>query len=333
MKVLFIGGTGLISTAVTKLSSKRDMDLYILNRGNRNHDLPDHVHPIQGDIYDVDNMKKILNDLSFDVVVEWIGFTVEHVMRDYTLFKGKTKQYVFISTAAAYVKPVPFLPVTEDTPLGNQYWEYGRNKQKCEEYLMNLNDPSFHVTIIRPSHTYDDRALIFQIPNYAYPYTLLYRMIHDLPIVLVGDGNTKWTLTHHEDFAEAFLDILGNEKTYHQAYHLTSEFVYTWNEITMSLYNALSKQPNIIYLPYEIIEKHFPEFEGALIGDNMNDAIFDNSKIKKVTPHYQSTIDYRDVAKKAVFYYLNHLEAQVIDESYMKRYDDLVKEYNNIMKK
>lgn len=327
MKVLFIGGTGLISTAVTKLSASRDIDLYLLNRGQRSLDVPQHVKHIKGDIYDIKNMKEILNDLSFDVVVQWIGFTKDHLMRDYELFKGKTKQYVFISTAAAYTKPVPFLPITEDIPLGNIYWEYGRNKQKCEEYLMSLNDPTFNVTIIRPSHTYDDHALIFQVPNYVYPYTLLYRMIHDLPIVLVGDGTSKWTLTHHEDFAEAFLDILGNEKTYGEAYHLTSEFVYTWNEITMSLYDVLGKKPNIIYLPYEKIKPHFPEFEGALLGDNMNDAIFDNSKIKKVAPHYQSKIDYKDIAKKAVSYYLTHPEAQVIDESYMKRYNDLVNDF------
>ena len=327
MKVLFIGGTGLISTAVTQKAIERGIDLYVMNRGQRQKDLPSSVHHIISDINDTKHVKEILKDHYFDVVVEWIGFTVDHLKRDYDLFKGKTDQYVFISTAAAYQKPVPFLPITEDCPLGNAYWEYGRQKEACEKYLNELDDQRFHVTIVRPSHTYDDHSLIFQIPNWMYPYTLLKRIIDDQPIVLVGDGKSKWTLTHHLDFAEAFLDLLGNPKAYDEAYHLTSDFVYTWQDITQSLYNALGKKPQIIYMPYPFIKEHFPDLEGPLLGDNMNDAIFDNAKIKSVAPHYQSTIDYKDVAKKAVNYYLSNPHLQMVDEDFMKRYDQMVFEY------
>lgn len=327
MKVLFVGGTGLISTAVTQKAIERNMDLYVMNRGRRQHELPSNVHHIIADINDTKHVKEILKDLYFDVIVEWIGFSVDHLKRDYELFKGKTDQYVFISTAAAYQKPVPVLPITEDCPLGNAFWEYGRQKEACEMYLNQLDDLRFHHTIVRPSHTYDDHSLIFQIPNWMHPYTLLDRMIKDQPIVLIGDGKTKWTLTHHSDFAEAFLDLLGNEKAYNQTYHLTSEFVYTWEEITMSLYKALNKKPNILYMSYDEVKLHFPDLEGPLLGDNMYDAIFDNSKIKSVAPNYQSTIDYLDVAKKAVKYYLSNPQLQIVDEDFMKRYNQMVAEH------
>ena len=327
MNVLFIGGTGLISTAATKTCVERGINLYVLNRNQRPHELPEAVQHMIADINDTKHVKEILHDLYFDVVVEWIGFSVDHLKRDYELFKGKTDQYVFISTAAAYQKPAPFLPMTEDCPLGNEYWAYGREKEACEAYLHEIDDPRFHVTIVRPSHTYDDHALIFQIPNWAYPYTLLHRVINDLPIVLVDNGKSKWTLTHHEDFAEAFVDLLGNPDAYNETYHLTSEYVYTWDEITLSLYEAVGKKPNIIYIPSDVVLSHFPDLEGPLLGDNMHDAIFDNLKIKKVAPHYQSTIDYRDVAKKAVKYYLSHPEYQRVDKDFMKRYDQMIVSY------
>lgn len=333
MKILMIGGTGLISTAVTKRLIEVGHDVYLLNRGQRQTHMIQGVHHLRADISDHDAVLDVLKGHYFDAVVDWIAFHIGHIKRDLALFQHRTKQYVFIGTASSYPKPSPVLPITEAIPLSNPYWGYSEEKRKCEEYLNHMDHPPFGITIMRPSHTYDDHSLVFQIPHWGQPYTLLSRMINDKPIVLVGDGSSKWTLTHHVDFAYAFVDILGNEQAYGQTYHLTSDKVYTWQTITASLYQALGKEPSIIHMPYELVHKHFPDLEGPIRGDNLYDAIFDNSKIKRVAPHYQSTIEYPDVAKKAVAFYLSHPEVQTIDDGFMKRYDAMIDDFLSSQKK
>ena len=180
MKVLFVGGSGVISTAVSEMAIDRGIDLYVLNRGKRNDKLPEGITFLQGDIYKPDEVKKAIKGQYFDSIVQWISFTVDHVKRDYELFNGFTKQYVFISSASAYFKPTPYLPITEEVPLGNVYWEYSENKKKCEEYLLTVNNPNFNVTIIRPSHTYNDEMLISQLKSRTKPYTLINRMLQIL---------------------------------------------------------------------------------------------------------------------------------------------------------
>lgn len=327
MKVLMIGGTGLISTAVVEEALLRNIDVYILNRGKKNISFSKPIHSLICDIHDEQAVHKALENEFFDVIIDFIAFTVDHVKRDYRLFKNKTAQYIFISSASAYQKPLPKLPITEDIPLDNKYWEYSRNKKYCEAYLQGLNDPNFNITIIRPSHTYNDQSLIFQLKSGNYPYTLIDRMINQKPIILPDQGESKWTLTYNKDFAKAFVDVLGNEKTYNDFYHLTSDKVYTWNEITDSIYQALDVAPNIIYIPTEVILKHFPEFEGELYGDKFESAIFDNQKIKNVAPNYVSKTEYPDIAKLAVNYYLSHKDAQKIDDEFIKRYEKLILEY------
>lgn len=327
MKVLFIGGTGLISTAVTNQAIQRGIDLYVMNRGHHNHDLPEQVKTI---ICDINEEKEVLHALKkhqFDVVVDWIAFNVDHLKRDYKLFKNKTKQYVFISSASAYQKPLPKLPITEDIPLDNKYWDYSQNKKLCEDYLLSLNDDKFNVTIIRPSHTYNDESLIFQLKSGKYPYTLIKRMLDQKPVIVPDDGKSLWTLTYNYDFAEAFLDILGNEKTYQNYYHLTSDKVYTWNALTEAVYTALDVKPNILHIPTDFILKYFPEFKGELYGDKKDSAIFDNSKIKAVASNYVSKTEYPDIVKNAVDYYLNHPKQQEIDHKFIKTYEALIKDY------
>jgi nucleoside-diphosphate-sugar epimerase len=332
MKVLFIGGTGLISTAVTNQAPKRGIDLYVLNRGNKNNKLPKGVTSITCDINDEKAVKKALEAHQFDSVVDWIAFTKEHVIRDYELFKNKTKQYVFISSASAYQKPLPKLPVTEEVALDNQYWEYSKNKQLCEEYLLNLKDKDFNVTIIRPSHTYDDHGLIFQIKSDKNPFTIPQRMIDHKPVIIPDDGKSLWTLTYNYDFAEAFLDILGNEKSYQNYYHLTSDKVYDWNQLTQVVYDALDVKPNVIHIPTDYILKHFPELKGELYGDKKDSTIFDNSKIKKVAPNYISKTEYPEIVKKSIAYYLSDKKLQDIDIEFTKRYDALIDDFKNYNK-
>ncbi len=327
MKVLMIGGTGLISTAVVEEALSRDMDIYLLNRGNNKASFSKPVNHIIADIYDEVGVLKALGEHKFDVIVDFIAFTVDHVKRDYRLFKDKTNQYIFISSASAYQKPLPKLPITEEIPLDNKYWKYSQNKKYCEEYLLGLNDPNFNVTIIRPSHTYNDHGLIFQLKSGTHPYTMIDRMLNHKQIILPDQGESKWTLTYNKDFAKAFVDILGNKDTYQNFYHLTSEKVYTWNEIILSMYKTLKVEPNIVYIPTKEILKYFPEFEGELYGDKYESAIFDNSKIKKVAPNYTSVTEYPDIVKNAINYYLSHEELQKIDHEFIKRYEKLINDY------
>ncbi|MBN2540306.1 MAG: NAD-dependent epimerase/dehydratase family protein [Bacilli bacterium] len=327
MKVLFIGGTGIISTAVSKITMERGIDLYILNRGHRNDKVPEDAKVLVGDIYNPDQVREVLKGHFFDAIVQWISFTVEHVTRDYNLFKDFTKQYVFISSASAYHKPLPFLPVTEEVPLGNKYWQYSENKKKCEEYLLSFRDPKFHVTIIRPSHTYNEEMLIAQLNSPEKPYTLIDRMQKNKPIILPDDGQSLWTLTFNQDFASAFVDVLGNPKTYDNFYHLTGEKVYTWEQLNKAICDAVGVKPNVVFIPTDTILEYFPEFKGELYGDKKDNTIFDNSKIKEVAPHWVSQTEYSDIVKLAVKRFLENPELQIVDEEFNKRYDALIEKY------
>jgi nucleoside-diphosphate-sugar epimerase len=325
MKVLFIGGTGLISTAVTKLAIKKNIDLTLLNRGRRSLSFSNQVKHIICDINDEISVSEKIKDLHFDVVVDWIAFTVEHVERDYRLFKGHTNQYVFISSASAYQKPLPKIPITEhEVALGNPYWGYSQNKEKCELYLQNLDDKSFPITIIRPSHTYNQQSVVSQLNSWINPYTLIHRLKLNKPVIMPDQGKALWTLTYNEDFAFAFLDVLGNPKTYNDYYHLTSDKSYTWIEIFEMLKKVTHSRSELIYIPIEKIADHFPDYYGSLLGDMRESVLFDNTKIKNIAPNYVSKTGYEDIVSDVVSWYENHIEHQRIDEDFDRRYDALV---------
>ena len=327
MKVLFIGGTGVISSAVSKLAVKKKIELWVLNRGKHNELLPKKVKVLIGDINNTEEIKQLLEGHQFDSIVQWISYTVEDVKRDVELFKGHTKQYVFISSASAYQKPILTLPVTEDTPLGNKHWEYSENKKKCEEYLLSIHNDDFNVTIIRPSHTYNDDKLVFQVKSRNHPYTLVDRILNNKKIIIPDQGMELWTLTYNKDFAYAFLDVLGNPATYGEYYHLTSEKVYTWEKIYEMICEKLNRKPNIFYIPTEVIVKHFPELKGELYGDKQKSIYFDNSKIKAIAPNYRSKTDYGDIVKKAVKNLQGDKWLQTIDDEFIIRYEACIAEY------
>ncbi len=332
MKVLFIGGSGVISTQVSKLAIEKGIDLYVLNRGKQNSKLPKQVKILSGDINNKDQIKDLLKGHFFDSIVQWISFNVENVKRDYELFNGHTKQFVFISSASAYFKPIPFIPITEEIPLGNKYWDYSENKKKCEEYLLSIHNDQFSVTMIRPSHTYDETMLISQLPSRKHPYTMIDRMLNGKPIILPDDGQSLWTLTYSGDFAHTFVDILGNPKTYGNFYHLTGEKVYTWEQINQFICDAVGVKPNVVCIPSEYIIKHFPEYKAEIYGDKMASTTFDNSKIKSVTKNYQSVVEYKDIVKLAVQRLKDHKELQGIDDEFNERYDRLIEEYITLNK-
>ena len=332
MKILFLGGTGIISTAVSKLVLTRNDELFVLNRGNNNDKLPKGVKFLKGDMNNEAEIKELLKDYYFDVVVEWIAFSVDQVQRDYRIFNGITKQYVFISSASAYQKPVPVYPITEDVPLGNPFWDYSDNKRICEEYLNSVNSSDFNVTIIRPSHTYDEELLIYILTSWGNPMTQIDRILKGKKVIIPGDGTSLWTITFNADFAVGFVEVLGNPLAYNEAFHITSNIYYTWEQINEILCNVLGVKPNVIHIPTEFIVKYAPHFEGGLMGDKMWSGIFDNSKIKKLAPNFNPQTRYEDIAPIQIKRILENKSLQSIDHAHNELMDKIIKEYESIFK-
>jgi nucleoside-diphosphate-sugar epimerase len=327
MNVLFIGGSGQISTAVSRLAVKKGINLTVLNRGNKNSVLPNEITQLTGDIYNVDQMKELLKGKSYDCVVQWIAFNTDHVKRDYELFNKITKQYIFISSASAYQKPVVDYPITENTPLENPYWQYSRDKIACEDYLNSVHSDEFNVTIVRPSHTYDDFKLMTIIKTWGGEYGHIDRLLKGKKIIIPGDGTSLWTITHNTDFADAFVELLGNEKAYGESYHITSDKVYTWDRLNEIIADALNVKADVVHIPTDFILKYLPHMEGDLVGDKMWSAIFDNSKIKTIAPNYSPKVRYEDIAKGAVKYFLENKEMQNIDTDFEQVYDKIIADF------
>lgn len=312
MKALFIGGTGTISTAITELFAKEGGELYLLNRGNRNDILPQNVHWIKGDINDEDGVAKLIADMNFDVVADFIAFTVDQVERDFRLFRDKTKQYIFISSASAYQKPPLSYPITESTPVVNPYWQYSRNKIQCEEYLMKQHRESgFPITIVRPSHTYDDRNL----PLYG--WQVARRMLEGKRVIIHGDGTSLWTLTHSSDFAKGFVGLMGNVHAIGEAIHITSDERLTWNQIFGIIADALEVELKAIHVSSEFLAAcSMWDHLGSLVGDKANNAIFDNTKLKRLVPDFVATIRFDQGIRKTIANILSHPELQREDLEY-----------------
>ena len=281
MKVLFIGGTGNISTSVSKLAVLKGIDLYLLNRGKSSVDIPG-TKSIICDITKPDELKKSLADMQWDVVVNWIAFTENDIIRDIELFSGKTKQYIFISSASVYQKPVSHPVITESTPTANPYWEYSRNKIACEEKLIHAyREQNFPITIVRPSHTY---GTIIPDAIGQGDYTIVDRMKKGKKIIIHGDGTSLWTLTHAEDFAVAFVGLLGHQQAIGHTFHITSDESLTWNQIYEAIADAINVKANIVHIPSDFICR-FDDFQiGNLLGDKTHTVIFDNTKIKTFVP-------------------------------------------------
>jgi len=325
MKVLFIGGTGFISTSVSRMAIERGMELYLLNRGIRSSEIPG-AYQLTGDIHNPESMRNALKDLKFDVVVDWIAFTPEDIERDLSVFRGRTKQFVFISSASAYQKPVVNYIITESTPLKNPYWDYSRNKIACEDLLMKAyRDEDFPVTIVRPSYTYAT-YLPVAIGGFG-GYTLADRLLKGQPIIVHGDGTSLWVNTHAEDFAKGFLGLLGNEKAIGQAFHITSDEVLTWNQIYQTIADGLGVEAKIIHIPTDFIIKEVPRITGDLLGDKTWSVVFDNSKIKLFVPEFQATVPFREGMRRALEWFAADKSRQRIDEYVNQEMDQIIKAY------
>ncbi len=290
MKVLYIGGTGNISRASSFKAVNQGIDLYVLNRGKTGIQIPG-SKTIQGDIRNIDQMKSVLHNHTWDVVVNWIAFTPEDIQRDIELFAGKTKQYIFISTASAYQKPPTYPIITESTPLFNPYWKYSRDKIECEDALMSAyRETNFPVTIVRPSHTYDT-VIPVTIGGWT-EYTVVDRMKKGQKIIIQGDGTSLWTVTHSKDFAKGFNGLLGNSKAIGHAFHITSDEWLTWNQIYQFVADAAGVELNAVHISTDFIDKVAPGEKDGLWGDKAHCGIFDNSKIKSFVPDFSATIPF-----------------------------------------
>lgn len=327
MKVLFIGGTGLISQAVSKLAVERGIELYLFNRGQREEFVPEGAKVILGDIRNPSEAAEVLHAYEFDVVVDWIAFTPDHVQTDIDLFAGKTKQYIYISSASAYQKPQQHYLVTEETPLENPYWQYSRDKIACEELLMNAHRSSgFPVTIVRPSHTYGDTAIPAALSSWQHPWSLIDRIRKGLPIIIHGDGTSLWTLTHNSDFAIAFVGLLGHPEAIGEAVHITSDEVLNWNQIYKRIGQAAGADPNIVHISTDFIAAFSPPGTAdGLLGDQAVSIVFDNSKIKRLVPDYKATVPFSEGIKQTLAWFESHPEQCTIDREWNDLLDSLIK--------
>ena len=321
IRVLFIGGTGQISSAIVrKLAKDKAYEVWLLNRGNN--PAPEGVHQIVADINDEAKVAEAVKDYNFDTVCEFIGFTVDQVERDYRLFKDKTRQYIYISSASAYHKPAAGYVITEGTALANPHWQYSRDKIACEEFLMKKHrEEGFPVTIVRPSHTYDEKHIPLGVHGKKGFWQVIKRMMEGQPVIIQGDGSSLWHLTFNEDFAVGFTALIANRHAIGEAFQITGDEVLTWNQIYQTIADALGVTLNPYYVSSKFLsdagDKYGFDFEGSLTGDKSVSVVFDNSKLKNLAPDMKTTVPFHKGVRIALEYVLNHpKECQIADPEF-----------------
>ncbi len=330
MKVLFIGGTGNISSAVSRLAIEQGIDLYLLNRGKSKVDIPG-AKILTADISDASAAKKVLADSNWDVVVNWIAFTKDDINRDIDLFLGKTAQYIFISSASAYQKPLSHPVITESTPLANPFWDYSRDKIACEDRLNRaFREQGFPMTIVRPSLTYDT-VIPVAIGSWD-DYTIIDRMKKGGKVIVHGDGSSLWTITHSEDFAKGFVGLLGHQQAIGQAFHITSDEILTWDQIYQAVAKAAGVQANIVHIASDFICDVADTLgqswmRGNLHGDKAVSAIFDNSKIKRFVPGFTATIPFKQGIKRTLEWFEANPERMVVHKDNNEFMDQVIAAY------
>jgi nucleoside-diphosphate-sugar epimerase len=328
MRTLFIGGTGMISSAVSRLGVAEGIELTLLNRGEHASELPG-TRRLIVDVNHPENVRAALAGLEFDVVVDWIAFTPDDVERDISLFRGKVGHYVFISSASVYQKPPKHYLITESTPLSNPFWEYSRNKIACEERLMRAyRDEGFPVTIVRPSMTYDQNLPI-AVGGWG-TYTLADRLLRGRPIIVHGDGSSLWVVTHAEDLGRGLLGLLGNERALGEAFHITSDEVLTWNQIYQTIAEALGVEANIVHIPSDFIARVAPELSGSLLGDKTWSVVFDNAKIKAAVPGFEAKVRLRDGIRRTLAWFAEDERRRVVDPAVEVEMDRVLNVYAGV---
>ena len=330
MKILFIGGTGIISSACSELALARGHELFLVNRSvSTKIPVPEGATVLQADVHtEGARLATLLADHHFDAVVDFIAFTVEDIERDIRLFRGKTDQFVFISSASAYQKPVRNYIITERTPLENPYSDYSRNKIACEDRLLFAYlEEGFPITIVRPSHTYGLTQIPFGVSSWLHPWTVIYRMKRGQKVIVPGDGTSLWVLTWNGDFAKGLIGLLGNEKAIGEAFQITSDEVLSWDQIYLEAYRALRLQPNMIHISSDLIGAYHPPSLGSLVGDKSNSVVFDNSKIKRFVPEYACEVNWAEGVRRSLAWFEAHPAFQTIDQEMNAVWDRIIASY------
>jgi len=324
MKILLIGGTGTISAAITKQLATTDNEVYLLNRGNRKCQFESStIKQLTVDMADIEavtaTVKSILtSDEKFDVVADFILFNTEQLLDAYNLFKNKTKQFIFISSASVYQKPLQNYKITESTPLANPYWEYSRNKIACEQFLVEkYREENFPITIVRPSHTYDERTIPLGVHGQKGSWQVLKRMLQGKKVIIHGDGTSLWTMTHNSDFARGFIGLMGNIHAIGQAVQITSDETLTWNQIYQCIADAADVELRAVHIASDFLAATCKyDLKGSLIGDKATSVVVDNSKLKSLVPGFVSLKPFSQGIKETVDYVLAHPECQIADPEF-----------------
>jgi len=330
MKLLFIGGTGLISSACSELAVERGHELFILNRSvSTKYSPPLGSTVLQADILaDEAASAEILAGHRFDAVVDFIAYTTTDVERDIRLFHDNAEQFVFISSASAYQKPVRNYWITEETPLENPYWQYSRDKIACESRLMQAYaDDGFPVTIIRPSHTYGPTQIPLIVGSWTHPWTMIDRMKRGQKVIIPGDGTSLWVLTWNADFAKGLVGLLGNPAAIGEVFQITSDEVLSWNQIYLEAYQALGLEANVVHIPSDLIAKYWEDVAGSLVGDKSNSVVFDNSKIKRFVPDFVCEVKWAAGVRRSLAWFAEHPAFQTIEQEMNLLWDRIITAY------
>ncbi|HEY4842856.1 MAG TPA: SDR family oxidoreductase [Terriglobales bacterium] len=331
MKILFIGGTGVISTACTTLAAGRGMDVTLLTRGQHASQLPAGVRTLIADANDPSLIEKLDRE-SFDAVVDWIAFTPADIERDLKLFRGRTRQFVFISSASAYQKPQTHYLISESTPLANPYWDYSRNKIACEERLMAAyRDQGFPVTIVRPSLTYGESLIPLVLNSWERSYTAVDRMIRGQKLIVPGDGTSLWVITHNTDFAKGLVGLLGHQQAIGHTFNITSDEVLTWDQMFRTVGDAVGVEPQLVHISSDFIAACLPEKRGTLIGDKSVSVVFDNSKVKRFVPEYRATTSFAEGIRRSLAWFNADAARKQIDSQVNAAMDKLIGLYEKGM--
>jgi nucleoside-diphosphate-sugar epimerase len=327
MKVLFVGGTGLISSACTRLAVELGVELFLLNRGS-DPDRAQGATSLVADLRDEAATERALAGHRFDVVVDWLAYTPADIERDLRLFAGRTDQFVFISSASAYLKPLGDWLIREDTPLANPFWDYSRNKIACEDRVMRAyREDGFPVTIVRPSLTYGDTQVPLLVNSWEKPYTAVARMRLGKPVIVPGDGTSLWTITHNSDFAVGFVGMLGRRGAIGHAFNIMSDEVLTWDEIYRQTAAAAGVEARIVHIPSDFIAACMPDFSGTLLGDKSWSSVFDTTKIHRFVPDFRAVTPYAEGIRQTVAWFDADPARQQVDAEMDGRFDRLIAAY------
>jgi nucleoside-diphosphate-sugar epimerase len=328
MRVLFIGGTGIISTACTHLAIERGIDVTLLNRGRHSGRPPAGVKTLAVDIEDRGAVSHALAGASFDAVVDWIAFEPAHVERDIALFRGRTRHYLFISSASAYQKPPTHYLITESTPLANPYWTYSQQKIACEERLMRAyREEGFPITIVRPSLTYGDTQIALAINSWAKSYTAVDRMRRGKKVIVPGDGSSLWVITHNTDFAKGLVGLLAREQAIGHAFHITTDEVMCWDQWYHLTAAAAGVEAQLVHVPSDFIAACIPETRGSLLGDKAVSVVFDNTKIKHFVPDYCASVPFTQGIRRTMAWFDADPSRHQIDDQANALWDNLIEAY------